>query len=455
MEQDWLRTLDDMYKDDNEGNTDLVRADLNSPVKDGIVQMNRRLVAHAETLYELANHGSKVVVIAHQGRCGDEDYVSLRQHAGILSGILKEKYGYEFGVDFYDELLSEGAERKIKELKNGRILLLENTRFYADANVLKDQPISKQADSRLVKFFSRRCNRHVTDGYEVAHRSGPDTTGLEDKFGDRGPVYCGRVMEREIKAIGTFRDNPEYPLFCALGGAKPEDSFSVASNLLEKHGNIKIAFGGVILNIVLKAKGYYIGKSKGSGDEYEKYVWVAKDLLKRYGNKIILPDIVAIKREGGRKVVSVAGGVERNGMRLYASHSYVDSISDVVKRSKSAIVDGRVEKNDMILDASHSYISSLSEVVKRSKSVIMNGLFGTYEKDLFDVGTNELLISVAYSRAKSFIAGGHTIKAVDNLKISGKFDHESVAGGAAIWDLSGRDLPVIKLLKQINKRWKV
>ena len=422
MGESWVKTLDDMYKTVKKGSTVLLRPDLNSPVdKNGIVQMNRRLVAHAETIHELADYGYKVVVVAHQGRCGDEDYMSLRQHSKILSGILKERYGYGFGVNFYDELLSDGAVDRIKGLDCGRILLLENTRFYGEEIGLKDRDVSQQAKSILVKTLSDVGDCLVFDGYAVAHRSSPSTTGFVDKFGDKGLVYCGRVMQREIEAIGKIRNNPDDSLFCALGGAKPEDSFNVAKNLLEKHDDIKIAFGGVILNIVLKAQGHYIGKSMGYGKKYEKYVWGAKDLLKYYGNKIILPDTVAIKQGGGRKEVNV----------------------------------GDVKNTDMILDASIPYIDSLSGVIKDSKTIIVNGPFGSYEKHGFADGTNMLLKIIADSDAYSVIAGGHTIKAVDNLGLSKNFGHPSTGGGATIWDLSEKDLPVIKLMKLVNKKYNV
>ncbi|MCK5346973.1 MAG: phosphoglycerate kinase, partial [Candidatus Heimdallarchaeota archaeon] len=349
----WLKTLDDLYKDipRNRRKIILVRPDLNSPVENGKILPNRRLDAHSETLYELANNGYKVVVVAHQGRPNDKEDVSLRQHAVMVKDIIDKKYSCNSNVSFCHELLSPYSDNlhpclavdMIKGMDCGEILFLENIRANNDEIFFKDQHIALQRVNRLVRILYDLCDAFVFDCYAAAHRSYPSTTGLISAMADKTQVYCGRVMQKEVEAIGKVRDNPKLPLFCGLGGAKPKESFEVAENLLKSHEDIKIGLGGVPANIFFKAQGKEIGKSLGGGGKYNNYVVIAEYLLDNYGDKILLPDVVAVNRNGKRKEVEIS----------------------------------QVKKIDNIVDVGMSYVDMLvNDVVKKSKTVIMNGPFG-------------------------------------------------------------------------------
>lgn len=403
-------TLDEV---DVKGKTVLVRVDFNSPINpaDGSIMDFSRINEHAKTIGELANKGAKVVVMAHQGRPGDEDFTSLEVHAKALSKALGKE------VKFVDEVFGESARSAISSLAEGGILVLENVRFYSEEMIEKD-PVA-QSKTIMVRKLAPLFDLYVGDAFSVAHRPHVSMVGF--------PVVLkkviGRVMQEELEALTKALSHPEHPAVYVLGGAKPTDSLKVADRVL-KEGIADLVLGtGMLGQLILVAEGYNVGqgnlaalKKKGVTDEV---IAQAKALLKAYPGKLRGPVDVAVER-GGKRV------------DVPASELPVD---------------------EPIKDIGEATARSYANVLEDAKTVVINGPAGVYEEPQFLTGTKIIFESVAKGKAFSVLGGGHTISVVDELGLHGKFSHISTAGKAMIDFISGEVLPGIEVLKK--RAWRL
>jgi len=218
----WLKfpTLDEAKV---RGKTVLLRVDINSPVdlKTGEILDDTRIRLCAPTIKELISRGAKVVVLAHQGRPGDEDFISLKKHAQKLSTVIDSK------VEYVEDVLGPAARHAIEKMRPGEILLLDNVRFCAE-ETLKGEP-EEMSKTHLVQRLAKLADIYVNDAFAAAHRNQPSLIG----FGPVLPTYAGRLMEKELRGLSRAL-NPEKPCVYILGGAKFEDSLAIIENVFEK-----------------------------------------------------------------------------------------------------------------------------------------------------------------------------------------------------------------------------
>ncbi len=240
-----FKTLDDF---DVSNKTVLVRIDINTTLDaKGIPQMSERIQTAAETVRELSDKGAKTVVVAHQGRAGDEDFSSLQYHAKLLSECIGKE------VRFIDDIFGPSARQAIGELDAGNILLLENVRFLAEEGL--NLPPEKHAESFLVRKLSPLIDIFVNDAFSAAHRSQASLVGFTVKL----PKALGRTMEREVSNLARAMENPEKPCLYILGGLKPDEAFKVMGHGLKRGSIDRVITCGIIGRIFLMAKGVDTG----------------------------------------------------------------------------------------------------------------------------------------------------------------------------------------------------
>jgi len=397
-----FKTMDDY---NFEGKTAILRVDINlhyDPEKKQL-HVSDRLIEAAKTIKELCDKKAKVIILAHQGRKGDPDFISLRQHAELLSKYVGKK------VEFVDSIIDEKAISKIKSLKYGDALLLENVRFLEDEDVEKSPEEHK--NSSLVKALEPLADVFVNDAFSASHRSHSSIVGFVNL-----PKVAGRLMERELKSLEKIT-NPKRPNVYILGGAKPDDCIKIMNYGLEKGIIDKVLACGVLGELFLIAQGFELGEETESFLKKEKFYDFAEGLeetFKKYNDRIFVPLDVAIKNGGKRKEVDV-----------------VDLPAD-----------------GMIKDIGKQTISMFKEIIKEAGTIVVKGPAGVYEEKGFEKGTKEILKAVASSNAFTLIGGGDTSTALDELKLDkAKYSYISLAGGALINYLSGKKLPGVEILK--------
>jgi len=404
-----IKTLDDV---DVKGKVVGVRVDFNSPVdaKTGKLLDYTRIIAHAETtLRELASKGARVVVLSHQGRKGDPDFTSLREHAEVLNRYLEGR------VKFVDDIFGERAVQAIKGLREGEVLVLENVRYW-DGETKTASP-EEHAKSELVSRLGPLMDVYVVDAFSAAHRPHASLVGF-------APVVrhfvAGRVMEKELRALYRVRNNPERPCIYVIGGAKAEDTADIVRSVLG--GNIadRVLTGGLAANLLLHSAGFNIGEKNLKVLEEKGFLSLEKelkDLLSAYKDRIVLPVDLAVEKDGRRVEVEVS----------------------------------KLPTDGLIKDIGSRTAKLYSELIKGSKTVVMNGPMGVFEDERFAQGTRAVFEAMASSGAFTLIGGGHTLAAASKLGYIDKVSHASTGGGALIEYLIKGTLPVVEVLKRYSR----
>lgn len=401
-------TLDDV---DVKSKVTLVRVDLNVPYdpQTGLIQESERVKAHAETIRELSDKGARVVVLAHQGRRGDVDFIHLTQHAKLLS----ERVGKP--VAFVDDVVGEKAAQAIQRLKDGEILLLDNVRILDDETVEKS--VEEHGESLIVKALAPLADLFVNDAFSAAHRSHASIVGFTVKL----PSVAGRVMEREIKSCERAL-KPERPNIFVLGGAKPDDCVKIMAHMLERGVLDEALTCGLLGQLCLKAGGVDLGQPSIGLLEKKGFlnlIPTLQSLRGRYGDQVVCPVDVAEEVDGRR--------VERSLEELPCE--------------------------GLIMDIGGKTVEKYRKSLKRARTIVVKGPAGVYEKKGFDRGTRLLLEEVKRSKAYTLIGGGDTSVAMSILGFKPEdFSYVSLAGGALITYLSGEDMPGVRALKNAAKR---
>jgi len=386
------------------GKTAFVRVDLNSPVdeKTLAVEKGERIAGHAQTVRNLSDLGARVVVLAHQGRNGDYDCISLSQHALLLGSEVKKP------VKFVDDVCGKKAKDAIRALSDGDILLLDNVRFLPDET--KYKTIEENAKATLVRELSPYCDVFVLDAFSASHRAQASIVGFYKK-----PVVAGRVMERELNALNKLQE-PLHPSVFIFGGAKADDSIGIMEHLLSE-GKMDCALTcGVLGNLFVLASGKELGKTLDFLREKKalEHLPKARELLVKYKGKILFPQDVAVDAGGKRKELAISS----------------------------------LPSKESIMDIGKQTVKQYSEKIASAKTVMMNGPAGVYEKDEFAYGTRAILLAIEKSKAFSVFGGGHTLSALDKFKIKKeKLGYISLAGKALIEYLSGDELPGVKIIE--------
>ena len=394
-----IRMLDDL---DAEGAALGVRVDINSPIDGDGLADDARLHAHIDTISELCDRGARVALLAHQGRPGGEEFTDLEAHARRLDELL------DAPINYCDSTFSTDARGSITRTDPGSAVLLENTRFYSE-EYMSFEP-ERAAETHLVERLSSALDAYVNDAFAASHRRQPSIVG----FPHRLPAYAGRVMEREIDILGNISESPE-PRVYVLGGAKVDDSISVARSVLERGLADSVLTAGIVGNAFLLADGVSLGAASAAvvNERSHEAVKDAGDLLDDFSHRIYMPRDVAIGR-----------GEDRVELDL-----------------------GKLPAEQPAMDIGARTVAAYAEILEEAGTAILNGPAGVFEDDRFETGTLELY-RAATRADDSIVGGGDTASALRKLGILDGFDHVSTGGGAALRRLTGETLVGIEALDQ-------
>nr|P50315.1 RecName: Full=Phosphoglycerate kinase [Haloarcula vallismortis]AAB03731.1 phosphoglycerate kinase [Haloarcula vallismortis] len=398
-----FQTLDDL----DDGQRVLVRLDLNSPVEDGTVQDNRRFDRHAETVKELADRGFEVAVLAHQGRPGRDDFVSLDQHADILADHIDRD------VDFVDETYGPQAIHDIADLDSGDVLVLENTRMCDDE--LPEEDPEVKAQTEFVKTLAGEFDAYINDAYSAAHRSHASLVGFPLVM----DAYAGRVMETEYEANTAIAEKEfDGQVTMVVGGTKATDVIDVMTHLDEKVDDFLL---GGIAGTVPAAAGHPVGYDIDDANLYDEQ-WEANS----------------------EKIESMLED-HRDQITLAVDLAYEDENDD---RAEQA-VDDIDEKRLSYLDVGSETLMEYSPIIRESEAVFGEGRAGMFEDERFSVGTAGVLEAIADTDCFSVVGGGDTSRAIEMYGMEeDEFGHVSIAGGAYIRALTRAQLVGVEVLQR-------
>src|SRR5437899_9342310 len=381
--------------------------DINVPLDTSTHQIldDTRIRAISETLARLED--ARVVLGSHQSRPGKDDFTNMQPHAEALADCCNQE------VTFVEDVIGPHARQRIAKVEPGQVLVLDNLRFCAEENI-DDKP-EKLLKTHFVKQLSPLFDLNINDAFATAHRSQPSIVGLTDAL----PSAAGRLMERELKAVSGLLVEPRRPCVYVLGGAKVEDKIPVIEHILTRDKADKILLGGMPAKLFLKA----MGEKISSEDEkamtgLQAHIKNAKSLSIRYKDKIEV-------------TVDLAYGDTRG------------------KRTDQSI---DVASKESALDIGVKTIEKYSKVVEGAATTVANGPLGVFERDGFDLGTKQVLESMAKSNGFTVIGGGHLVGLASILGIDQRFKHVSTAGGAMLSLLSGQTLPGVDALVRAAER---
>lgn len=383
---------------DVKGKRVLVRCDFNVPLKDGAITDENRLVGAIPTIKYLIENGAKVILCSHLGKAkGPDPALSLAPVAKRLSELLNQEV--LFAND--DNVVGEKAKNAVSNMKNGEVILLENTRFR------KEEGKNEEAFS---KDLASLADIFVNDAFGTAHRAHCSTVGVTEFIKES---VCGFLIEKELKFLGEVIETPVRPFVAILGGAKVTDKINVINNFLEKVNTLII--GGGMAYTFLKAQGYTIGTSLLEEDKVE-YAKEMMEKAKEKGVKLLLP---------------------------------IDNlVGDKFAYDTEAVIteDQNIPEGYMGLDIGPKSSILFADAVKDAKTIIWNGPMGVSEFKNFAQGTIAVAKAMAEVDAITVIGGGDSAAAVNVLGFGDKMTHISTGGGASLEFLEGKELPGIAAL---------
>ena len=414
-------TVDDLHV---QGKTVLLRVDINAPIVDGRVEGKDRIQAAAATVDHVASKGARVIILAHQGRRGDADFTSLREHAEILDAFTtcRVKFvGTPPGTPteaFGEHIWGRPALDAIRALEPGEALMLENVRALDEET--RKGSAAEHAKADFVRALAGVADAFVNDAFSAAHRSQASLVGFTELL----PSGAGLTMDRELTALAKAVDEPEAPAVYFLGGAKPEDSIAVMKANFSKGTLDTALLGGLVANLFLLARGHLLGKPSMELLEKKGIMQLlpeAETLLDAYDAQILTPMDVVIKDGHGQPQTL-----------------WVDDFP----------------VNFPILDIGPETTRMYVAEIQGAGSLMMNGPAGLYEEKPYDKGTHAILDAFAKSDAFSLLGGGHTVTAIGEF--GHKFDsfgYVSLAGGALMSYLTGETLPAVEALKHNKEKF--
>ena len=389
------KTVEEM---DVRGKRVLVRCDFNVPMKDGKITNDNRIVAALPTIKKLIENGGKVILCSHLGKPknGPEEKFSLAPVAVRLSELL----GKEVVFANDDTVVGENAKAAVAAMKDGDVVLLQNTRFRKEET--KNLPEFSQDLASIADCY-------VNDAFGSAHRAHCSTAGVTDYVKD---TAVGYLMEKEIRYLGNAVNDPVRPFTAILGGAKVADKLNVIANLLEKVDTLII--GGGMAYTFLVAKGYGVGTSLVDEEKVE----YCKEMMAKAeakGVKLLLPVDTVI------------------------TASFPDPIDGPV--DVKVVPSDSIPADMMGLDIGPKTRELFAEAVKASKTVVWNGPMGVFENPTLAAGTLAVAKAMAEADATTVIGGGDSAAAVMQLGYADKMTHISTGGGASLEFLEGKELP--------------
>ncbi|MDT7862286.1 MAG: phosphoglycerate kinase [Saccharolobus sp.] len=394
-----IPTMDDI---DLHSKKVLLRVDINSPVSEnGKILDDSRIKAHVVTIKELLNNGNSVVLISHQGRPGDKDFISLEEHAKILSQHLGEE------VTFIDDVIGPYARESIKKLESKRVLLLDNIRLISEE--LIEAPPQQHAKTFLVRKLAPLFDAYVNDAFATAHRSQPSIVGFPLVL----PSAAGRVMEREVSALARIFNPEDSPKIFVLGGGKVHDTIRIIENLVRRRIADRILTGGLVAELFAVAKGMNLNPKN-------------MEILEKLGILSLVPRARKLLLSGAPIEIPVDYKVENNG-------------------SVSEEPSNRI--NGIIKDIGTTTAEIYSSFIKEAKVVVLRGPMGVIEDDRFKDGSKSVLKAALEGQGYVIIGGGHMVSVLDKgSNLDSSKVHISTGGGALLLFLSGEKLPALEAL---------
>jgi len=382
-----------------EGKRVLLRVDFNVPINDGTITEDSRIEKVLPTIKFLINKKAKIIIIAHLGRPKGKivPELTLKPIAKKLSSYLNQD------VVFLNESIGSLAIQNSKKISNGKILLLENIRFY------KEEELNSAS---FAKELSKIGDIYINEAFPCSHRTHASVCEITKHIDS----FAGKQLLEEISAIKMLTDNAKKPITCIIGGSKISTKSGILINLIKKMQNIVIV--GAMANTFLKYKGYNIGQSIFEKNQENLIENIIQESKKNNCN-LVLPEDVITSRNHNSK------GILKN----------LDQIND----------------NDLILDIGKKTLQNIFKVIDKSKTVLWNGPAGYFEIDEFSIGSKKIANKISdNTKAKSLISiagGGDTVAAINKFKCSNGFTYLSTAGGAFLELLEGKMLPGIKALE--------